>query len=84
MASQTHRLYAYLRQHASQWVPMPELVRVSGSWVVHSRISDLRRKKLGKIENRIERHDDGVERIVHSFYRFTPKRPRKQTITSAL
>lgn len=78
MDSQIKRLFAHLQQHAGKWVPMPELVRVSGSYVIHSRIADLRRKKLGKFDNRTERHDDGVKRIIHSYYRLTPKRPRKQ------
>lgn len=41
------------------WVPMPILSEASGAYAVHSRIAELRRRGH-RIENRIERRDDGT------------------------
>jgi hypothetical protein len=54
-----------LREKTGQWVAMPNLVRSSGSFNVHSRISDLR-KHGHRIEVRIDRGADGKN---HSYYR---------------
>jgi hypothetical protein len=70
--SQIQLLYSHLRRHAGSWVPMPELVRVTGSYVIHSRIADLRRWKVGTFDNYVRHEQDGNRRTIHSFYRFTP------------
>ena len=41
--SQNSRILTELQRREGQWVAMPSLCRVSGSYNVHSRISDLRR-----------------------------------------
>jgi len=53
------------------WVAMPLLVEASGSYVVHSRISDLRNRGW-QIEQRNERHG----RQIHSFYRLANLEPQ--------
>lgn len=52
---------------------MTVLMRACGSNVLHSRIADLRREGVGKIENRMTFIYDGDARIVISEYRFTPQ-----------
>jgi hypothetical protein len=47
------------------WVSMPDLVRCSGSYNVHSRISDLRKRGLN-IEQKLEVLGDGTRA---SYYR---------------
>lgn len=48
-----------LQERAGEWVPMPDLVRASGAYAVHSRIADLRNPKWGghQIEHRNEWRD---------------------------
>ena len=41
--SQCASILAELQRHAGEWVAMPRLVLCSGSYNVHSRISDLRK-----------------------------------------
>lgn len=41
-SSQAARILAALERANGAWVPMPELVRLSGAYAVHSRVSDLR------------------------------------------
>lgn len=41
--SQASKILAHLAERRGQWVPMPELWRVSGAFAVHSRIADLRK-----------------------------------------
>lgn len=53
-----------LQARSGEWVPMPDLVAVSGSYVVHSRISDLR-----QAGHQIEHKNDWVDGKCHSFYR---------------
>lgn len=61
--SQSERILAHLRL-AAGWVHLPDLVRVSGGYAVHSRIADLR--KRGYV---IEQESVHRGRAVHSFYR---------------
>lgn len=63
-ATQCDRILAHLQQRVGQWVPMPELHSASGSYVVHSRISDLR-ERGHLIDNRTEH----VRGLCRSFYR---------------
>ena len=74
MPSQIKIILQYLRRRPGRWVPMPQLMRVSGSSVVHSRIAELRRRRLGKVENRLTYECDGERCIVHSCYRLVPER----------
>ncbi len=63
-SSQCDLILARLKETPGEWVPMPELYRVSGAFAVHSRISDLR--KLGfSIAHKNER----TEKATHSFYK---------------
>jgi hypothetical protein len=62
--SQRDRIEAALI-YAGGWVSMPDLVRCSGSYNVHSRISDLRKRGLN-IEQKLEVLGDGTRA---SYYR---------------
>lgn len=62
--SQADRILARLREDQGEWVSMPTLCHLSGSYNVHSRISDLRARGL-TIEHKNERRDG----ILMSFYR---------------
>lgn len=57
--SQCDRILAVLAGRAGKWVAMPRLVKASGSYVIHSRIADLNRRRraseLPPIENRTRR-----------------------------
>lgn len=64
--TQCDRILSTLESHSGDWVGIPELYQASGSFVVHSRISDLRRRGH-VIENRVE-HVSGKR---HSFYRIS-------------
>lgn len=65
--SQAERILSYLQMKLGAWVGMPDLAMGSGSWNVHSRISDLR-KRGHSIEQKTERQPDGTN---HSFYKLT-------------
>lgn len=41
--SQASKILALLLDRRGQWVPMPDLWRVSGAFAVHSRVADLRK-----------------------------------------
>jgi hypothetical protein len=62
--SQNEIIAQRLTEKRGEWVSMPDLSAASGSYVVHSRISDLRKKGL-QIESRTERHG----KKNHSFYK---------------
>lgn len=61
--SQADKILAALRV-AAGWVHLPDLVRVSGAFAVHSRVADLRKRG-----HRIEQESVHRGRAVHSFYR---------------
>lgn len=63
-ASQCDLIFAELKRSEGKWVGLPELAAVSGSMAVHSRIADLRDRKL-IIQHRNQR----IGRKVHSSYR---------------
>jgi hypothetical protein len=63
VSSQCDSILARLHWRAD-WVPMPELVECSGSYNVHSRIAELRKRGY-QIEQRSEREG----RTVKSSYR---------------
>ena len=82
--SQCDAIFAILAERFGQWVDMPELCRLTGSYVIHSRIADLRRQLTRRerqlpaglpeaarplvIQNRAPRPRRGV---VQSAYRLT-------------
>jgi hypothetical protein len=66
--SQNTRILAELQRCAGQWVPMPSLCRSSGSYNVHSRISDLRR--AGHTILQENRRTPG-SKLIRSFYQLT-------------
>ncbi len=65
-ASQADIILGRLELKRGEWVSMPYLVQESGSYNVHSRISDLRARGI-TIEHRNEREKGN--RMVKSFYR---------------
>ncbi len=64
--SQADRILARLSQAIGDWVHMPDLVKCSGSYAVHSRVADLRKRG-----HRIEQCSVHRGSTVHSFYRLT-------------
>lgn len=62
--TQCEAILAALAVKRGQWVPMPELVATSGSYNVHSRISDLRQRG-----HEIEHRNEQAGRQIKSFYR---------------
>ena len=70
--SQAARILTELQRRAGQWVAMPHLCRCSGSYNVHSRISDLRRAGHCIIhENRRSRGSS----LIRSFYQLQTAEP---------
>jgi hypothetical protein len=66
--SQCAKIFARLVANLGEWVPMPELADLSGSYAVNSRVADLR-KRGHKIEHKNEHQPNGS---IHSFYRLLP------------
>jgi len=66
--SQNDKILNHLLLHKGKWVPMPELVTASGSYNIHSRIAELRRKNGININNRTVNGPGGGQKK-HSFYR---------------
>ena len=62
--SQCDRILERIKQTPGEWVPMPVLVKVSGSYVIHSRIADLRARG-----HRIDHRNKIIHRQCHSEYR---------------
>lgn len=62
--SQCDRILERLQKSAGQWVSIVELHRVSGSYVIHSRIADLRKRGC-----QIEQRNEWSDGQCHSFYR---------------
>ena len=62
--SQSDRIHRRLRESSGEWVDLPELVKCSGAYAVHSRVSDLRKRGV-HVEHRNIRHG----KTVMSFYR---------------
>lgn len=67
--SQCARILAELERCAGTWVPMPRLSRLSGSYVVHSRISDLRKRGHPILHE--NRRTPGST-VIRSFYQLAP------------
>lgn len=61
--TQCQAILNHLEQHRGKWVAMPDLVRVSGAYAVHSRISDLRARG-----HHIVQRNERSGRTVKSFY----------------
>lgn len=68
--SQCARILQRLSETPGEWVPMPVLVKLSGSYVIHSRIADLRNRG-----NRIDHRNKIMHRQCHSEYRLVEAAP---------
>jgi hypothetical protein len=68
--TQCERVLARLKESPGEWVPMPALVRVSGSYVIHSRIADLRKRG-----NRIDHRNRRIKKQCLSEYRLAEESP---------
>lgn len=67
--SQTDKLISALMQANGGWLDLPTLVAFTGSYVIHSRAADARKKGYN-IENTTER--DPLTGQRHSYYRILP------------
>jgi biotin operon repressor len=67
--SQRQKILEVLSAHPGEWVRMVELGFRSGSWNVHSRISELRKRGCD-IE---QRNEYPGKRAIKSFYRLIPE-----------
>lgn len=54
LATQAGRILAALTAAQGDWVSMPKLVKVSGSYNVHTRIDELRHRLGAEIENKCD------------------------------
>lgn len=68
--SQNERVLSELQARIGSWVPMPDLVRASGAYAVHSRVSDLR-----KDGHQIEQRNQWSDGICCSEYRLLQAPP---------
>ena len=68
--TQCAAILARLRKDPGQWVSMPDLVHVSGSYNVHTRVDEIRHRLGQPVECKIERMSD--TRRQFSFYRVPP------------
>ena len=62
--SQCDAILSELQRSNGEWVAMPHLASISGSYNVHSRVSDLR-----KAGHNVEQRNERKGRMHHSFYR---------------
>lgn len=62
--TQADKVLDCLQANLGEWVAMPRLSDVSGSYVIHSRIADLRERGCN-IKNKTET----VQGVRHSFYK---------------
>lgn len=70
--SQLYRLLDYFVEHPMVWTAMPHLTRISGSYVIHSKIAELRRLQVGLFQNKVEHVSRDGQRVAISSYRFVP------------
>jgi hypothetical protein len=66
-----------LRQVPGEWVSMPELVAVSGSFNIHTRIDEIRHRLGHAVECKIERRQGSRRQF--SFYRIPDQREAQQS-----
>lgn len=69
-----------LQKNAGEWVPMPQLVRASGAYAVHSRVSDLRSPRHGS--HQIEHRNTWNDGVCCSEYRLVIHESATATIHS--
>ena len=62
--SQADAILGQLKQRKGKWCSMPSLGRISGSYNVHSRIADLRKRG-----HQIEHRNEHAGRLIRSYYR---------------
>ena len=67
--SQCALVLAELQLHPGEWVPMPRLVLCSGSYNVHSRIADLRKRGHAILHKNTRKPGS---KTIQSFYQLTP------------
>lgn len=72
--SQADKILKRLQETPNEWVPMPELAQISGAYAVHSRITNLRKRKL-TIPNRQEPDLRGGSRKRLSYYKLITPQP---------
>ena len=70
MPTQASAILERLEQTPNEWVPMPELVRVSEAYAVHSRIAELRKKRGKTILH--ENRSIPNSRKLASYYKLIP------------
>jgi hypothetical protein len=66
--SQCAAILSRLRKDPGQWVSMPDLVHVSGSFNIHTRVDEIRHRLGETVECKIE----SASRRKFSFYRVPP------------
>ena len=73
--TQNQLILERLQETPGQWVAMPALVEASGSYVIHSRVADLRKAGWP-----IDQKNERVGRQIHSYYRY--QEPTSQPATN--
>ena len=68
--SQCELILRRLRATPGEWISMPELCQISGSYNIHTRIDQLRHGRGVAIENDIRRKP--LDRRQYSYYRVPP------------
>ncbi|MDP3851990.1 MAG: hypothetical protein Q8Q59_15920 [Luteolibacter sp.] len=68
MDTQCDLILQALTEANGEWVPMPRLAELSGSYNIHSRVNELRKDFGYTIENKLTR-DPKNRRRKNSFYR---------------
>ncbi len=59
----------HFRAHAGEWVHYGQLMAIGGQLAWRTRVSECRRDYGMRIENRLERAEDG---LATSYYRYVP------------
>lgn len=69
---QIRRLREYFVANPDTWLSMAELVKACGSFVIHSRVADLRSEGMF-IEHHTFHEDHDGESVAESCYRYLPE-----------
>ena len=71
--SQLHALLEYFYAHPLLWIEMPVLVAACHSYVIHSRVADIRKVPgLAHIRNKVIYVRRGGRKVAMSFYIYVP------------
>jgi hypothetical protein len=77
--SQCDKILSLLRDRRGVWVPITELHTASGSYVIHSRVSDLRKRG-----HSISQRNEWLHGQCHSFYKLNqPDSPEAQLLDTS-